>query len=147
MADLQTIRAILAGARAAGRATLLEPEGLAVLAAAGIAVPAWRLVRDEAEVDDVLLGSLPGERVVVKVVAAAVLHKTEVGGVAIVPRTPDAVRDAMAAMRARLPSPPDGFTVSAFVPHDAGPGGELLLTLRWTDDMGAVVVGLVERVE
>lgn len=139
MADLDAIRAIIAGARAAGRSTLLEPEGLALLGAAGVEVPAWRLVEGEAAVDDGLLAAFPGDRVVVKVVAAAVLHKTEVGGVAIVPRDAGAVRDAMAAMRARLPSPPDGFTVSAFVPHDAGPGGELLLSLRWTDDMGAVV--------
>ncbi len=139
MADLDAIRAILAGARAAGRSTLLEPEGLTLLAAAGVEVPAWRLVEGGAAVDDGLLAAFPGDRVVVKVVAAAVLHKTEVGGVAIVPRDAGAVRDAMAAMRARLPSPPDGFTVSAFVAHDAGPGGELLLSLRWTDDMGAVV--------
>lgn len=140
MADLDVIRAIVARARAAGRTTLLEPEGLALLAAAGMALPAWRLVADEAAVDEALLATLPGDRVVVKVVAAAVRRKTEVGGVAMVPRTVEAVReDTMAAMRARLPKPPDGFSVSAFVPHDAGPGGELLLSLRWTDDMGAVV--------
>ena len=91
--DLDAIRAIVAGARAAGRTTLLEPEGLALLAAAGIAVPAWRLVAGEAEVDDALLAGFAGDRVVVKVVAAAVRHKTEVGGVAIVPRDVGAVRD------------------------------------------------------
>ncbi|HYO41996.1 MAG TPA: acetate--CoA ligase family protein [Candidatus Limnocylindrales bacterium] len=139
MADLDAIRAIVAGARAAGRSTLLEPEGLALLAAAGIEVPAWRAVDHEARVDDALVAAFPGDRVVVKVVAAEIRHKTEVGGVAIVPRDAGAVRDAMAAMRARLPGPPDGFTVSAFVPHDTGPGGELLLSLRWTDDMGAIV--------
>lgn len=137
--DLDGIRAILAGARRAGRTTLLEPEGLALLEAAGIAVPAWRLVPGESAVDETLLAAFPGERVVVKVVAGAVRHKTEVGGVAIVPRSCEDVREAMAAMRARLTIPPEGFTVSAFVPHDTGPGGELLLSLRWTDDMGAVV--------
>ena len=45
----------------------------------------------------------------------------------------------MAAMRARLDEPPEGFTVAEFVAHDAGPGGELLLALRWTDDLGPVV--------
>ncbi len=138
-ADLGAIRRILAAARAAGRTTLLEPEGLALLAAAGLAVPRWTFVLDETAVDGALLAPFEGDRVVVKVVAAAVSHKTEVGGVAIVPRDPGAVRDAMTGMRARLPAPPDGFTVSSFVPHDAGPGGELLLSLRWTDDMGAVV--------
>jgi acyl-CoA synthetase (NDP forming) len=137
--DLTAIHALIAGARADGRTTLLEPEGLALLAAAGIAVPRWRLVASEAEVDDELLDGFDGDRVVVKVVAASVQHKTEVGGVAIVPRDVASVRAAMAAMRVRLPVAPAGFTVAAFVPHDAGPGGELLLSLRWTDDMGPVV--------
>jgi acyl-CoA synthetase (NDP forming) len=45
----------------------------------------------------------------------------------------------MAAMRTRLDERPEGFTVAEFVAHDAGPGGELLLALRWTDDLGPVV--------
>ena len=65
-------------------------------------MPRWLLVTDEAAVDDALLDDLPGDRVVVKVVSASVQHKTEVGGVAVVPRDPAAVRAAMAAMRARL---------------------------------------------
>ncbi len=138
-ADLVAIRALIEGARAAGRSTLLEPEGLALLAAAGIAVPRWRLVADEAAIDDALLDALPGDRVVVKVVSGSVRHKTEVGGVAVVPRDPAMVRAAMVAMRNRLGEPPEGFTVAEFVAHDAGPGGELLLSLRWTDDLGPVV--------
>ena len=138
-ADLAAIQAIIDGVRAAGRTTLLEPEGLALLAAAGIPVPRWLLVTDEAAVDDVLLHELPGDRVVVKVVSGSVRHKTEVGGVAVVPREPAAVREAMAAMRARLDEPPEGFIVAEFVAHDAGPGGELLLSMRWTDDLGPVV--------
>ncbi len=138
-ADLAAARAIVAGARADGRATLLEPEGLALLAAAGISVPRWHLVADEAAVDDALLAGLPGDRVVVKVVAGGIQHKTEVGGVAVVARDPAAVRAAMAAMRSRLDDAPDGFIVAEFVEHDAGPGGELLLALRWTDDMGPIV--------
>jgi acyl-CoA synthetase (NDP forming) len=137
--DLAAIREIIEGARDAGRSTLLEPEGLALLAAAGITVPRWRLVADEAAVDDALLDGLPGDRVVLKVVSAGIQHKTEVGGVAVVPRDPAAVRAAMAAMRARLEERPEGFTVAQFVHHDAGPGGELLLALRWTDDLGPVV--------
>ena len=59
--------------------------------------------------------TLPGDRVVVKVVAASVHHKTEVGGVAVVPRDPAAIRAAMAAMRARLDESTEGFTVVARV--------------------------------
>jgi acyl-CoA synthetase (NDP forming) len=137
--DLAAIRAIVQGARAGGRTTLLEPEGLALLAAAGISVPQWRMAADEEAVDDALLAAFPGDRVVVKVVSGSVRHKTEVGGVAVVPRDPTAVRAAMASMRNRLGERPVGFSVAEFVPHDPGPGGELLLALRWTDDLGPVV--------
>jgi len=137
--DLAAIRAVVAGARAAGRTVLLEPEGLAVLAAAGIAVPRWRFVRDAGAVDDDMLADLPGDRVVVKVVSGTILHKTDVGGVASVPRDASAVAAAIAAMRARLGEAAEGFLVAEHVAHDAGPGGELLLSLRWTDDFGAVV--------
>ncbi len=137
--DLDAVRRIIDAARAAGHATLLEPEGLALLAALGLAVPAWRLVPDEAGVDAPLLDDIGGERIVVKAVGPGLVHKTEIGGVAFADRTPAAVRAAMTAMRARLPSPASGFTLSALVPHDRDPGGELLLAFRWTDDMGPIV--------
>ncbi|MHB8958086.1 MAG: acetate--CoA ligase family protein [Candidatus Limnocylindrales bacterium] len=136
--DLRAIRAILATARAQGRDILSEPEGIALLDALGVAIPTWRLVADEAAVDGELLAALPGERVVVKAVAPGLAHKTEHGAVAFPVRTVEAVRAAMAAMRVRLPSPPTGFTVTELVAHDRDPGGELLLSFRWTDDLGPV---------
>ena len=137
--NLDAIRAIAAAARAAGRTTLLEPEGLAVLEAAGIAVPRWRFVRDARALDDAALKGLPGERVVVKVVSSQIVHKTEVGGVAFVARDRAAVAAAMTAMGARLGEAVEGYTVAELVEHDAALGGELLLSLRWTDDFGPVV--------
>ncbi len=137
--NLPAIRSILATARAAGRTSLLEPEGLAVLAAAGVPVPAWRVVRGEGDVDPSVLAAFTGDRVVVKAVVAGLAHKTEVGGVAFAARRPEAVRDAIAVMRTRLPLAPGAFTVAQLVDHDRDPGGELLLSLRWTDDMGPVV--------
>ncbi len=138
--DLDAVRRRIADARAAGRDTLTEPEGLELLSALGISVPPWRLVADEAGVDDTLLAAFTGERIVLKAVAPGLAHKTEVGGVAFVERSVAAVRDAISAMRRRLPSPPTGFTLAALVPHDRDPGGELLLAFRWTDDLGPIVV-------
>ena len=137
--DLDAVRALLAAARADRRDALTEPEGLALLTAMGIDVPEWRLLAGEAEADESLLARFAGERVVLKAVAPGLAHKTEVGGVAFVARSAAAVRDAMAAMRTRLPSPPTGFTLAQLVPHDRDPGGELLLAFRWTDDLGAIV--------
>lgn len=85
----------IAAARAEGRGTLNEPEAKAVLAGAGIEVPAHRVVdTPEAAVEaaDVL-----GYPVVVKVVSPAVLHKSEWAdglGVAIGLEDESAVRHA-----------------------------------------------------
>jgi succinyl-CoA synthetase beta subunit len=136
--DLDAIRRILAVAHGVGRDTLMEPEGLALLEALGMAIPAWRLVADENEVDQACLDGVGGERVVVKAVSAGLAHKTEAGGVAFVERTPEAVRAAIIAMRARLPAVATGFTISRLIPHDRDPGGELLLSFRWTDDLGPI---------
>ena len=136
--DLDAIRRILAVARSAGRRALLEPEGLALLQALGIAVPAWRYVEVPEQVDQTCLDGIGGERVVVKAVATGLAHKTEAGGVAFVDRAPDAVRSAIAAMGARLPVPAAGFTIARLIPHERDPGGELLLSFRWTDDLGPI---------
>ena len=137
--NLDAIRAIVAATRVTGRTTLLEPEGLAVLEAAGIPVPRWRFVRDAGALDDAALDGLPGERVVVKVVSSRIVHKTEVGGVAFVARDRAAVAAAMTGMGGRLGDAVEGYTVAELVEHDAALGGELLLSLRWTDDFGPVV--------
>ncbi len=136
---LDRIRAIIAGARREGRTRLLEPEALAVLAAAGIAVPRWRYVSDIQALDDATLDHLSGERVVLKAVSSQLAHKTEVGAVAFMARDRASVAAAMVSMKARLGDAADGFTVAEFVEHDSALGGELLLSLRWTDDFGAVV--------
>jgi acyl-CoA synthetase (NDP forming) len=150
--DLDSIRAIAAAARAEDRTTLLEPEGLALLAAAGIAVPRWHFVRHAGALDAVPLADFRGDRVVVKVVSGEIVHKTEVGGVAIVPRDRVAVALAIEEMATRLggagdasPAEPagdvsiEGYLVAEHVEHDASLGGELLISLRWTDDFGPVV--------
>jgi acyl-CoA synthetase (NDP forming) len=120
--------------------TLLEPEAFQIVEGAGIRCPRRLFARDTdaaARLDLARLGSL---RAVVKVVSAAIAHKTDVGGVAIVDNTPDAVTAAIRAMERRLAGYPlAGFSVAEFIPYDPSPGGEWLLGLRWTDDFGPVV--------
>ena len=75
-----------------------------------------------------------------KVLSSAILHKTDVGGVAVVERTAQAVADAVGAMRQRLADREvDGFLIAEFVAHDPRFGGELLLGARWTEDFGPIV--------
>ena len=137
--DLERISALIDTARRSGRAALLEPEGYELLRCAGIAVPAHLFVRGAAEVTSAELDSLPGERLVIKVAAAGIAHKTEVGGVVVVPHDRNAAADAIRDMARGLGDQAVGYTIAAFVEHDPGIRGELLVSLRWTDDFGPIV--------
>jgi acyl-CoA synthetase (NDP forming) len=140
-ADVARARAILAAARHAGRTGLLEPEGLALLEAAGIATPRHALVPFGGTIRESDLAALAGDRVVVKVVGPAIAHKTDLGGVAFVARDGAAIDREIAAMAARLADHElTGFLVAELVDHDPGLAGELLVALRATPDFGPVVV-------
>jgi len=138
--DLEKISLILRAAKERGDQALLEPEGLAVLKALGIATPAWLFVRNSIEASAAGTAALTGDRVVVKVVSPRILHKTDVGGVRIVANEPEALVSAIQTMERNL-SGQDvcGFTISQFIDYDPALGNELLLGLRWTDDFGPVV--------
>ena len=168
--ELAAIRAVVDGARRSGRTALLETEGYAILRAAGLGVPDHIVVRDASEAARCDLDALAGDRVVVKVLSAGIAHKTEVGGVAVVPSTRDAVAEAVGrmadllgvagagatgagvdwpgqaagvdpAVRADIGHDPAiaGYLVASFVEHPSALGGELLVSLRWTADFGAIV--------
>ncbi|MFH1329147.1 MAG: acetate--CoA ligase family protein [Actinomycetota bacterium] len=130
---------LLAPARTEGREALLETEAYALAAALGIGLPAHLVVAPGGAVPP--LDGLPGERVVVKVLAPAVAHKTDRGGVRVVPRKAGAVAAAIAGMAPGFTGEEvRGWLVAEFVPHDARPGGELLLGVRRTAEFGPVLV-------
>jgi acetyl coenzyme A synthetase (ADP forming)-like protein len=79
--DLAAARVILAGARAEGRPRLDELESLALLAAYGVRTPPSVLARTEAEA--VTAAERIGFPVVMKIMAPAIIHKTDVGGVQV----------------------------------------------------------------
>ena len=87
---------IITQARQQGRSALDEAAGKALLAQHGIAVPKTAVAKDANEVDAALATmKLP---VVVKVVSADILHKSDAGGVTLNLSSADAVRDAIRAM-------------------------------------------------
>jgi acetyltransferase len=91
-ADEERVRDMIAAALEEGRAGLLEHEALAALAAYGIPVVEHRVASgvDEA----VEAAQAIGFPVVVKAISPEIVHKTDVGGVAVDLRTADDVRDA-----------------------------------------------------
>jgi acyl-CoA synthetase (NDP forming) len=138
--NLQAINAIFDGAQRDGRDVLLETEGLQVLAELGLPAPAFLFVTRTADVDADLLARLPGAKAVVKVISPQILHKSDVGGVAIVEKTAEAVAAATARMEDALGTQGVvGYTVNEFIPYSPALGRELLVGLRWTDDVGPVV--------
>jgi len=131
---------LCATARAAGRTSLSELEGLELAAELGLGVPRWHRFGSPAEASAIDLGTLPGERVVLKAVSAAIVHKSELGAVAVVDKRPEAIAAALEEMSERLAGRDlDGFCLQEWVPHDAGLGGQILLGLRWTSAFGPVI--------
>ncbi|MFB3853043.1 MAG: acetate--CoA ligase family protein [Vicinamibacterales bacterium] len=139
-ADWAYVEEIVGRARRSGRTVMLEPEGLAMLGALGIDTPPHIFLRNPGEVDAACFEKLGGDRVVVKVVSPEILHKSDVGGVRIAERSLEAVRTVISQMVRNLAGRRiEGFTISAFVPHERSLGHELLLGLRWTADFGPIV--------
>ncbi len=135
-----SIASVLAAARAAGREHLLEHEGLALARHLEIGVPFHRFVAGSGASEAVDFSLFPGDRLVVKVVSPAILHKSDVGGVAMVPRSHPEVARAIREMERRFEGwEVAGYLIEEYIHHDAGLGGEILLGLRWTDDFGPVV--------
>jgi acyl-CoA synthetase (NDP forming) len=143
---------LLAPARGEGRTALYEHEAYALLEAFGVACPRHAFMPDRATRADEpdgprpssslagTLAALPGDRVVLKAVAPALLHKTDVGGVRIVHRDEHEVARAIADMRDRLRGAGlVGVLLAEYVTHDAQAGTELLVGVRRTDEFGAVV--------
>jgi acetyltransferase len=101
-----------------GREWLSEPEAKAVLDAYGIPVVPTHTATDPQAAASV--AALLAGPVVLKILSPDILHKSDVGGVALDLRAPAAVRDAGAAMleraRAALPEARiEGFTVQPMV--------------------------------
>ena len=114
---------------------VLADDPYALAAELGLRVPRSVFVRDPREAEGLDLGT---PRLVVKAVSPAIVHKTEAGAVAIVPRALAA--EAVADMARRLAAyPVEGFRVFACVEHERSLGRELLLGMRWTEDFGPVV--------
>ncbi len=91
--DQDRVTRVIEHARAEGRDGLLEHEALAVFDAYGIPTVPHRVATDEAAA--VEAAEALGYPVVVKVLAPSVVHKTDVGGVAVDLRSADDVRTAV----------------------------------------------------
>ncbi len=142
--DEPLIRKIVSRALAEGRSALTELEGMDVLDAIGLVTPRRVLVRGSAEAGKAVAAdggrAFPGAKVVIKVVSAAILHKTEVGGVKIAHNKPADVEAAVAEMAGRFVGQAvEGYSINEFVPFEPSLGHEMIAGFRLAPDFGPVV--------
>ena len=137
---IEDMQLLAARAVEEGRHQLLEPEGFELLRILGIQCPSFEVVSSPDKIDEALLARLPGDRVVVKVIAAELLHKSDAGGVEIVAKRP---RQVVAAATEMARSMGDfdlrGILLQEWIAYEAGLGSEALLSLRWDREFGPVV--------
>lgn len=102
--DFPAITELLQTARTEGRNSLFEYEVYQLLARSGAETPPKCVLvrRDDRLADDELV-DFPGDRVVLKIVSPAIIHKTEVGGVRVVDRQPSRIRSAVRRMLYEVP--------------------------------------------
>ena len=122
------------------RAVLLEMEGLEVLEAMGFAIPGYRFLTCAEAESPKYLPDFPGETVVVKVISAHILHKSDVGGVEIIPNDPFTLLATLQTLAHRFKGQEvSGYLIEEFIRYPQALGHEMLLGMRWTDDFGPVV--------
>lgn len=91
-------------AHAEGRTCLLEHEVYALLGYSGAETPPRHnfLSRNVRPTEEACL-ALPGDKTVLKIVSPLIVHKTELGGVRIIPKTMDRIRSAVRRMLCEVP--------------------------------------------
>jgi len=120
-------------------AELDEEASKALLSKAGIAIVQGEVATD---IDGALAAAdRIGYPVAAKIVSPQIVHKTEVGGVALGLRNAGELRDALSAMKTRIgAAAPQASIEGFFVQHMAGGGVELLVGARRDPQFGPIVI-------
>ncbi len=144
MIDFTALEKIFQEAAARGRDFLLEPEGYAFMRHLDLPVPAFAVLGPGEPVTGAHIKAIPSEKAVLKVVSPSILHKTDVGGVAITANTVEAVAQARDAMHAALCTQfpegvIEGYLLCEFVPYTKELGAEVLIGCRLSGDFGPIV--------
>jgi acyl-CoA synthetase (NDP forming) len=129
-----------------GRSTLLEPELYEALAEGGLSVPRFTTAAPDRGLE-APFEPIPSAQVVLKVVSPLIAHKSDLGGVAVVPNSAEAINQGIRRMMTlvrqrggdRLADSVSRILVSEHIECQPQLGSQLFAGLRWTADMGPVV--------
>ena len=134
-----TVDDILSLARREGRSHLLEHEAYALLPALGLRVPEFLFVPFQDKINpDLTSLTFDSTRLVAKIVAEGLLHKSDGGGVLFIDNDPDEIIRAHGLLLQRFSSA-RGILFTEWIEHDASIASELLLGIRNTPDFGPIV--------
>jgi acyl-CoA synthetase (NDP forming) len=97
--DIDKVTRIFDNAAAEGRWQLYEYENYSLLDAAGSeSTPRSMLIAKGSRISNEQIDAFPGEKVVLKIVSPYIVHKSDVGGVQVVEKTPGKVRSGYRRM-------------------------------------------------
>jgi len=86
------------------RSTLMEHENYELMRAAGMDPHRIvEIIQHPADLTQTLLDQFPGDKIVLKIMAPSISHKTDVGGVKIIKKDLDTVRDVLTTMLGDIP--------------------------------------------
>jgi len=142
--DYDAITALFRKAHEEGRNFLFEHEVYKLLRHSGAETPprAFLLERGMRPTEEEL-GSIPGEKVVLKIVSSAIVHKSDVGGVRIIPNEPVKI---LSTWRRMLYEVPEAYAdliernPSIAPPRYLGLRGDALLGAISRDILGVLLV-------
>jgi acyl-CoA synthetase (NDP forming) len=126
---------ILQQAKEAGREILSASEVYELLTAYGIPVADWRVAQGNADAAEKAAAEI-GFPVVVKADAEAIVHKSDVGGVAVDLKDRDAVRSVVEEMRGRLETGDLRFFVQKYLPG----GLEVIIGAKAEKGLGHIIM-------
>ncbi len=102
--DFEAITRLFSAAAQDGRFQLFEHEVYTLLEKSGAeTTPRSILLPSATRFPDDLLSTLPGDKLVLKVVSPAIIHKTELSGVKVVEKKTEKVKSAWRRMQSELP--------------------------------------------
>ena len=135
--DSAGARQILVAAKEAGKSNLPAESVYGILAAYKIPTAVWKTAKDAEAA--VAVAAEIGYPVVVKADAASILHKSDMGGVAVDLKDGDAVRATVEKMQQRFPDDDLSFFTQQYLPG----GLELIMGAKAEEGLGhAVMFGL-----
>lgn len=142
--DFGAVTGLLEKAHAQGRDSLYEHEVYELMQSVGAETPPrCVLLPRGSRLDEEEIASMPGDKVVLKIVSPTIVHKTEAGGVRVVENVPDAIRSAWRRMLYEVPENAAAMierNPAACPPAYAGLTGEALVSALSGDVEGVLLV-------